>query len=133
MIPPRGSDDPNHQFWLVGLVGFSNRAVTVSWRRSRLTATEAERRSAIASPVSSGSWTVTARSGRRTPVAGDASATVAPAASAPTVKAARTVVVMVRRRRHGLVGMTGPRLLIHRIWSPLLDQGIWPLVVDLVM
>jgi hypothetical protein len=60
VIPPRGIDDPNYQFWLVG---WSKRAVPVRWRRSRLRATEAERRSAIASPVASGSWTVTARGG----------------------------------------------------------------------
>ena len=108
MIPPRGSDDPNHQFWLVGLVGCSNRAVTVRWRRSRLTATEAERRSAMASPVSSGSWTVTVRSGRRSPFTADAPAAVAPAASVAAVRAARTVVVTRRLRRRWLVGMLLP-------------------------
>ena len=41
-IPGRGSDAPNHQFWLVGLVGCSNRAETVRYCRSRLTATEAD-------------------------------------------------------------------------------------------
>ena len=103
-IPGRGSDAPNHQFWLVGLVGCSNRAETVRYRRSGLTATVAERRSAMASPVSSGSWTLTERSGRTEA----APAAVDPAARAPTVRAARMVVVTRRRRRRGLVGMMLP-------------------------
>ena len=107
-IPGRGSEVPRHQFSVAGLVGWESRALTVMNWRSWLTATVAERRSARWSPVSIGSWTVTARSGRRTPVAGDAPATVAPAARAPAVRAARTVTVTRRRWRRWLVGMCSP-------------------------